>query len=197
MATTIDIAEVEYALNLVQGSDEWLAFKCGKVSASRMSDLTAKLRNGEPSASRNTYMGQLIAERLTGLPSDSYSNQAMDWGKAFEDEARAAYQFDQLVTVEPVGIVLHPHIVNSLASPDGLVGDDGLIEVKCPLTGNHIEAVLSGKIPDRYQQQIQWQLACTGRQWCDFVSYDPRMPEHMRLWRKRLQRSDLRISQLE
>jgi len=193
----IDLAEVEYALNLEQGSPEWLAFKCGKVSASRIADITARLRNGDPAASRLTYMGQLIAERLTGVPAETYSNAAMEWGRLWEPVARAAYQFERLCTVEQVGIVLHPEIPGSLASPDGLIGDDGLVEIKCPQTGTHIETVLSRTIPGRYQQQMQWQLACTGRSWCDFVSYDPRMPEHMRIWIKRLERDAQRISQLE
>ena len=168
-----------------QGSDEWKAARLGKVTASRVADVMAKTKTG-PSASRANYMADLAAERLTGTWQDGYTNSAMAWGNEKEDEARAAYEFKFGVMVEQVGFVDHYSIPMTGASPDGTVGDDGLIEIKCPNTATHIETLLSGKVPAKYEKQIQWQMECTQRQWCDFVSYDPRMPEHMRLFVKRV-----------
>jgi len=191
-------AEIEYAASLLQGSAEWLAFKLGKVGSSRIADITAKIRNGSSGASRATYQGELVAERLTGMPQNTYVNAAMQWGSDYEAEARALYQRRELCVIVQIGAALHHEIKNALASPDGLVDNNGLIEIKCPhITNNHIELLLGGEIPGRYQQQIMWQLACTGRDWCDFVSYDPRLPPSMQLCIKRLQRDDDKIAELE
>lgn len=187
-----------YALTLEQGSEDWLQFRVGKVSASRIADITAKLRNGASGASRAAYLGEIVCERLTGQPASNYTNAAMEWGTQHEPMARAAYQLDRLRSVKRVGCVLHPVIPDAIASPDGLIDDDGLCEIKCPaVTNNHIELLLGGPISDRYMQQMQWQLACTSRHWCDFISFDPRMPEPMQLWVKRIERDDLRLSILE
>ena len=142
-------------------------------------------------------MGRKIAERLTGVPSDSYRSAAMQAGNDVEPMARAAYQFERLCVIKRVGVVLHPKIPMALASPDGLVGDDGLIEAKCPLTHTHIETLLGGPIPGDYHKQMMWQMACTGRQWCDYISFDPRLPEHMRLHIQRVPRDDVQIAALE
>lgn len=179
-----------------QYSEEWFAARCGRVTASRMADLTARTKSGW-GASRANYMAQLIAERLTGVPADSYTSAAMQWGIEREPEARAAYEFRADAAVAPGGFVLHPEIGMAGASPDGLVGDAGLIEIKCPNTATHIETLLSGTVPEKYQKQMQFQMACTGRKWCDFVSYDPRMPEEMRLFIKRVHRADNEIRFLE
>jgi len=136
------------------------------------------------------YMGELIAERLTGQTAKSYVNGAMQWGTDTEPMARAAYEFDLGVSVEEVGFVDHPTIAMSGASPDGLVGADGLIEIKCPDTHTHIETLLSGSVKSDYVTQMQWQMACTGRDWCDFVSFDPRMPDHLRMFVKRIDRDN-------
>src|SRR5262245_21156358 len=192
------MTEAEYALALEQGSPEWLAFKVGRVGASKVSDITAKLRNGASGASRANYLGDIITERLTGVPADTYCNEAMQWGTATEPAARAAYQFERLIKVERVGCVVHPHIPMTLASPDGLIGSDGLCEIKCPHRAiNHINLLRGGPIADAYLQQIMWQLGCTGRAWCDFISYHPKLPEPMQLWVKRIPRDDERIAQLE
>jgi len=194
------MTDADYALGLEQGSAEWLAFKVGKVGASRIADITARLRSGAPGASRATYLGELISERLTGVTANGYSNAAMDWGKACEAQARARYAFENLCTVERVGIVVHPapELLMSLASPDGLVGRDGLVEIKCPhVTNNHIEVLLGADIPGRYLQQMQWQLACTGRAWCDYVSFDPRMPPPMQIKIIRVERDEQTIGGLE
>lgn len=169
-----------------QGSPEWHALRCGKVTASRIADVMAKTKAG-PSAMRANYMAQLIAERLTGTVAEGYTNAAMQHGIDTEAEARSAYCFYQSAEVELVGFIDHPEISMSGASPDGLVGSAGLVEIKCPNTATHIETLLGGSVPSKYVHQMRWQMACTGRQWCDFVSYDPRMPENMRLFVRRIE----------
>jgi putative phage-type endonuclease len=181
---------------IVQGSPEWKALRCGRVTASRVADVVAKTKTGY-SASRANYLAQLIAERLTGTPAETYINAAMQHGVDTEPEARAAYEFYQGVAVDQVAFVPHPRIDQAGASPDGLVGEDGLVEIKCPNTATHLETLLGQAVPAKYADQMQFQMACTGRQWCDFVSYDPRMPEHMRLFVRRVARDEARIAHLE
>lgn len=179
-----------------QGSPEWHAQRCGKVTASKIAEILARTKNGW-GAGRANYRAQLVAERLTGLVAmDGYTNAAMEWGKETEAEARAAYSFYTGRDVALVGFVDHPTLAMSGASPDGLVADDGLVEIKCPITATHIETLLGAAIPGKYELQMQWQMACTGRQWCDFVSYDPRMPEDMRLFVRRLSRDEQRIEEI-
>lgn len=180
---------------IVQGTDEWRAIRLGKLTASRMADAVAKTKTGW-GASRANLMAELVAERLTGASADRFTNDAMRWGTEYEPEARAAYQFMKSYDVVQIGFVTHPLLPMSGASPDGLVGDLGLVEIKCPNTATHIETLLDGKVPGKYVTQIQWQLSCTGRAWCDFVSYDPRMPENMRLFVKRVTRDSDRIAEL-
>jgi putative phage-type endonuclease len=179
-----------------QGSPEWLAQRVGRATASRISDIVARTKSGY-GASRDNYMGELIAERLTGVPAERFTNAAMAWGTEKEAEARAAYQFEIGALVELAGFVDHPTIPMSGASPDGYVGSDGLVELKCPQTGTHIATLLGQVVPSKYVLQSMWQMACTGRKWCDFVSFDPRMPENMQLFVKRIQRDDDVISGLE
>lgn len=179
-----------------QGSPEWHALRCGKVTASKIADMLSKTKTGW-GAGRTNYRAQLVAERLTGLVADSYTNAAMEWGTEKEAEARAAYAFYQGVDVELVGFVTHPQIDMSGASPDGLVASDGLVEIKCPNTATHIETLLGGSVPGKYRLQMMWQMACTGRTWADFASYDPRMPEDMRLFVRRVHRCDQTIAELE
>jgi putative phage-type endonuclease len=168
-----------------QGTDAWRQERLGKVTASRLADVLAKTKTGY-GASRANYMAELIAERLTGQPAERFQNEAMRWGTEKEPEARAAYEFYRNMSVTTCGFVEHPRIAMSGASPDGLVGDDGLVEIKAPLTATHIETLLSGAIPAKYVAQMQWQMDCTGRSFCDFVSFDPRMPDRMSLFVKRL-----------
>jgi putative phage-type endonuclease len=181
---------------IIQGSTEWFAIRCGLVTASKVADVVAKTKSG-PSASRATYMGQLIAERLTGTVQESFTNAAMQWGTEREPDARAAYEFRTDATVEQVGFVVHPTITMSGASPDGMVAADGLVEIKCPNTSGHIETLLGRAVPGKYLTQVQWQLASTGRKWCDYVSFDPRLPESMSLFVKRVHRDDRMIQDLE
>jgi putative phage-type endonuclease len=180
---------------IIQGSDEWKQARLGRVTASRVADVVAKTKGGY-SASRANYMAELIAERLTGVPADKYTNAAMAWGTATEDEARAAYEFQAGVVVEMVGFLAHPTLAMCGASPDGLVGDDGLVEIKCPNTSTHIDTLLGGSIPAKYVTQMLWQMECAGRSWCDFVSYDPRLPGAMSLFVKRLERDEERLSEI-
>jgi len=179
-----------------QGSAAWFAKRCGKVTASRVADILAKTKTG-PSASRANYMAQLVAERLTGTVEPSFTNAAMQWGVDNEAAAREAYEADRFVAVEQVDFVLHPTLEMAGASPDGLVGTEGLIEIKCPNTATHIETLLSGEIPGKYQIQMAFQMACTGRQWCDFVSFDPRMPPELQMFVARYDRDEDTISNME
>jgi len=183
-------------IDVIQGSPEWHELRRGKVTASRVADIVARTKTG-PSALRSNYMAELIAERLSGTPAESFVSAAMQWGTDMEPQARAAYEFRTDAQVTQVGFVLHPNIDQAGASPDGLVNEDGLIEIKCPNTATHLETLLGQAVPAKYETQMQFQMACTGRQWCDFVSYDPRMPESMRLFIKRVKRDDKRIKELE
>lgn len=179
-----------------QRTDEWYLARAGKVTASRVAEVVAKTKTGY-SASRANYMAQLVCERLTGKQQESYSNASMQWGTETEPLARSAYEMKADVFVKDEGLVIHPTIEMSGASPDGLVGDDGLIEIKCPNTATHIENLLSNKAPANYVIQMQWQMACTGRKWCDFVSFDPRMPDDLQMMVVRVERDDEQIAFLE
>jgi putative phage-type endonuclease len=182
---------------IIQGSAEWHQIRLGKVTASRVADVMARTKSGY-GASRANYAAQIIAERLTGAPIEStLTTRAIQHGIDTEPEARNAYQFYHGVTVDQVAFVEHPTIADVGCSPDGLVGDDGLVEIKCPNTATHLETLLGQTVPGKYETQIQFQMACTGRQWCDFISYDPRMPEQMRMFVRRVYRDDQRIAELE
>ena len=163
-----------------QRTDEWFAARLGKVTASRIADVTAKTKTGY-SASRDAYAWQLVVERLTKKPAESFSNSAMQWGTETEPQARIAYMIATDTMVDEIAFVTHPTIEQAGASPDGLVSVDGLVEIKCPNTNTHLETYLSKKISKKYIDQMQWQMRCTQRQWCDFVSYDPRLPDHLQL----------------
>jgi len=178
-----------------QRTDEWFTARLGKVTASRVADVVAKTKTGY-SASRENYMADLIVERLTGQKASSFSNAAMDWGVEQEPNARAAYSARTGELVEEVGFIDHPTIPMSGASPDGLVGE-GCVEYKAPNTATHLDYLLAGKPPEKYVTQMQWQMACTQRPWADFVSYDPRLPEHLQLLIVRVPRDDKRIAELE
>ena len=180
---------------IIQGSPEWFAIRLGKVTASRVADVTAKTKSGY-STSRANYAAQLVAEILTGTPQETYSNAAMQWGTEKEPDARAAYEWRMDVEVAQVGFVIHPTIEQSGCSPDGILLD-GMVEIKCPNTATHIDTLLGQNVAGKYITQIQWQMACTNRKWCDFVSFDPRMPEAMRLFVKRVERDDAMIAELE
>lgn len=164
-----------------QGSPEWLMERCGKVTASRVADILAKTKSG-PSTSRQNYLAQLVAERLTLTIEPTFTNAAMQWGTEHEPIARALFEVETGLTVNECGFIQHPTIDMAGASPDGLIGDDGLIEIKCPNTATHIDYLLAGVVPQKYKPQMAWQILCTGRLWCWFASFDPRMPEDLQLF---------------
>lgn len=180
-----------------QNTPEWHAARCGRVTASRVADIVRKGKGG-PSKMRETYAGELVAERLSGYQAEGgFTSAAMQWGKDHEDEAAANYAFMHDVAVSKVGIVIHPRIEMAAASPDRLAGDDGLLEIKCPNTATHIATLLGARIDPDYEKQIQWQLACTDRKWCDFISFDPRLPVEMQMAVKRYERDPIVIADLE
>jgi putative phage-type endonuclease len=179
-----------------QRSDEWFAARLGKVTASKVADVAARTKSGY-SASRANYMAQLICERLTGQRQEVFTNADMQHGTDTEPLARAAYVFYSGNDVSEVGLIDHPNIAMSAASPDGLVMDDGLLEIKCPKTATHIDTLLGGSIEGKYITQMQWQMACTGRAWCDFVSFDNRLPEELSYFCQRVMRDDKYIAKLE
>ena len=178
-----------------QGSKTWFAYRLGKASASRMADITALTKTGY-GASRANYLAELVAQRLTGVYAESFTSAAMEWGTEREPEALAMYEFMRNTPVSLVGLVLHDTIPNACASPDGLVSEYGLIEIKCPNTATHIATLLGAEITGKYLKQMQWQMACTGRNWCDFVSYDPRMPPEMQIHIRRVPRREDDITAL-
>lgn len=180
----------------IQGSPAWIAARLGKLTASRIGDAIARTKTG-PAAVRTAYMAELMVERLTGQPAPVYVTPAMQWGTDVEPQARAAYEWIGDCEIVSAGFVEHPHITMSGCSPDGLVGDDGMVEFKCPTTATHLETLLSGQVPAKHLPQIMWQMACTGRTWCDFVSYDPRLPELMRFFKQRVLRDEVAIAELE
>lgn len=179
-----------------QRTNEWFSARAGKVTASRIADVMAKTKTGW-GAGRANYAAQLVAERLTGVTAESYSNAAMQWGTDTEPQARSMYSLETGLAVVEVGFIDHPTLAMSGASPDGLVGDDGLTEIKCPNTATHIETLRGTPIADKYIKQMQWQMACTGRQWCDFASFDPRLPDEMQLHIRRVDRDDALIAEIE
>ena len=188
--------ELQPVKSIAQRSPEWFAARLGKATASRISDIIAKTKTGW-GASRANYAAELIAERLTGKNAESYINTAMQWGIDTEFQARIAYEAHTLATVQEIGFIAHPRIPMSGASPDGLVGAKGMVELKCPNTATHIDTLLGQEIPKKYIVQMQWQMACAGRTFCDFVSFDPRMPESMRFFRQRVDRDEDLIRSLE
>jgi putative phage-type endonuclease len=171
-----------------QRSDDWYKIRCGKLTASRISDATAKLKSGGWGASRDRYLTEVVIERLTGQVAQmNFVSADMQWGIDTEPEARASYEFRTGSEVMEVGFVDIEDIMMG-CSPDGLVGDDGCVEFKCPASHTHLSYLLKKKIPGNYAMQMQMQMLVCDRAWCDFVSYDPRMPPHLQMWIQRLPR---------
>jgi len=179
-----------------QRTDEWFESRLGKVTASRIADVVARTRTGY-AASRANYMAQLVCERLTGKQAESFSNAAMEWGVEQEGPARDAYSAKVGELVTEVGFISHPTIPMAGASPDGLVGTNGCVEIKCPSTATHIEYLFDREPPQKYFYQMQWQMACTNTEWCDWVSYDPRLPAELQLLVVRIPRDTDCITILE
>lgn len=182
-----------------QQSDLWLRNKVGRIGgtglaacASYLTRASGKKVKGAPSAERDKFMMLLIAERLTGRTADKYVTPQMEWGIETEEEAARFYEILMEELVTPVNFVLHPRFDYAGCSPDRLVGNDGLLEIKCPATTTHIGYKLTGLLPEDYVPQVAWELACTGRKWADFLSYDPRVTdESFRFFYKRTTREEL------
>lgn len=185
------------ALPYAQGTAEWLSARTGRLTASRMSAIMAKGKSGAPSATRAACMGELIAEYLTGQSGETYINADMQRGTDLEPMARGMYEATTGRYVDQVGLVLHPKNERWGASPDGVVGDQGLLEIKCPRTHVHIEYILAGKPPAAYLPQMAWQAACCERAWVDFASYDPKMPAGLQLFVVRYTPEPAYIAELE
>jgi len=181
---------------MIQRSEEWFSARLGKVTASIVADIMATTKSG-PAASRTNALARVVCERLTGQRQDEYTNGAMQWGIDNEPAARDSYSALTGELIDEVGFVLHPSISDFGCSPDGLVGESGLVEIKCPMTATHIQYLTERKVPGKYQLQMLAQMACTGRGWCDFVSFDPRMPERLQLVVIRFERDNNRISEID
>lgn len=183
-------------IECLQGSPEWHAARCGRVTASRVADIMRTTKSGV-SASRNTYLGELVAERLSGVVAEGFKSKAMEWGNETEEKARDFYAFMRNIEPVAVGLVIHPTIEMAAASPDRLIGDDGLLEVKCPNSATHIATLRGAPIDPDYIKQMQWQMACTERDWCDWVSFDPRLPPDMQMVVRRVKRDPVLIADMQ
>ena len=181
-------------IDAVQGTPEWLAARAGRVTASMISNVLMK----PETAGFRDYQAQLVAEILTGKPQGSdYTNVHMQYGTETEPLARSAYEAETGFSVDEVGLCIHPTIERAGASPDGLVGNSGLVEIKCPKPATHLAYLIAGVVPAGYKNQMMWQMACTGRDWCDFVSFRPVLPEYLQLFIVRFKRDPARILELE
>jgi putative phage-type endonuclease len=180
----------------LQRTDDWFADRLGKVTASRVADILARTKSG-PSASRANYAAELVAERLTGRRAEGFTSAAMQRGTDLEPLARDSYSFMTGNKVVEVGFVPHPTIAMTGASPDGLIDDDGLVEIKCCGAARHIAVLKGDPAEDRYVKQMLWQMACTGRQWCDLAYYNPDLPTELQLKIIRIERDEVAIEQME
>ena len=185
-------------LRMKQGSIDWFLARLGFCTGSHAADIMGFRKDGKERAERANYRAAVVAELLTGKPAfDGYLSPEMEWGNEQEAYARAAYEIDSTSDVDLVGFVIHETIPRMGGSPDALVGDSGLLEIKCPKTTTHLRWLLDGVVPEEHIPQMDFYMACTGRQWCDFVSYDPRIHEALRMFTKRLPRDEKRIADLE
>ena len=196
MTTFVTEDRIAVYNGIEQGSEEWLKIRLGKVTASGVADVLAKTKSGV-SASRGNYLIKLAIQRVTGVVEEGFTNDAMQWGIDNEDQARVAYEVASGNFVDQIAFVDHPTIAWFGASPDGLINQDGLVELKCPNSATHWSYIKDDGPPTKYYIQMQAQMACTGRSWCDFVSFDPRMPERSRLFIKRVMREDDYIAEME
>lgn len=180
-----------------QRSPEWFQARAGKVTGSKLYCVVTKKKDGGYYSERSDYLDELVEQILTGQKPEQFVNEYMQHGIDFEPHAVAAYEALREVFVTPAEFYIHPTIERSGASPDGLVGEDGVIEVKCPRTATHIATLLAKTIPNKYIPQVMWEMACTGRKWCDFISYDPRLPDHLQMFVTRIERNDDVIKEYE
>lgn len=175
-----------------QGTPEWLAERAGRVTASKVSDVMM----AKTTAGYQNYLAQLICERMTGQPVETFKSGAMEHGNETEPQARAFYELESGNEVSECGFIPHPSLEWSGASPDGLIGADGLVEIKCPQPAKHIKNLMGGSIDKGYALQMQWQMACTGREWCDFVSFNPSFPDHLKLHIQKVERNAETVEEL-
>lgn len=187
---------------LEQQTPDWFKMRCGMVTGSRVAEIMAKLKaggkNGLYAQSRENYKRELVCARLTGLNADHYVTAAMQWGTENEKYARARYEIDTGNIVNTIGFAMHPKIKWFGASPDGVIGAQGLLEIKCPTTRVHVDTLLSGRAGSEYEWQMYAEMACAEREWCDFVSFDPRIEkEDLQIFVKRYHRNDAKITELE
>lgn len=189
--TALELSQLE------QGSELWLEARCGLVTASRAADVIAMTKKGEEKAERKQYRTEILCEILTGVPYPRFISREMQFGIDQEPFARAAYEIQRDLLVETVGFIPHPDVARFGASPDFLVGEDGLGQIKCPNTSTHLGWMLAGQVPVEHMPQMLAEMSCTGRAWCDFVSFDPRLPEHLQLFVRRFARDEKLIATLE
>jgi hypothetical protein len=182
---------------MLQGSDEWRQARCGSIGASDAPRVVRRIKSGGYSADRDSLMAEKVLERLTDTPVEIYKTAAMLQGTAREPDARMTYALIKGVEVEEVGIVPHPTLAGSHCSPDGLVGESGLVEIKCPMPAAHLELLINETISNDHLVQVAWQMSVTGRQWCDFVSFNSDFPSSMQIWIKRVHRDPKFIAELE
>ncbi|MGH2506004.1 MAG: lambda exonuclease family protein [Ktedonobacteraceae bacterium] len=184
-----------------QGSAQWLDERVGRITASRVAEALSKYKlkskTDAETAERRNYKVDLIVERLTGRSTENFNSPEMQWGTLYEPEARTAYEMQSDVMTEQVGFILHPLWDFSGASPDSLIGLDGGLEIKCPKSATHYKWRKAGVVPEEHQAQVLWNMHCAGRAWWDFASYDPRMPDGLRLFVVRMYRDDDRITEIE
>lgn len=184
-------------MTATQGSAQWLFDRAGKATASRFRDVADKLKNGAPAKAREDYLWELVIERITGQPAEHYTNAAMLWGMENERGARMAYEAHSGAIVEAASLIMHPTIPNCGGSPDGLIGDDGGLEIKCPFNSAiHLRTILDG-MPEEHAYQVQGLMAVTGRAWWDFVSFDPRLPDGLSLYVQRVERNAEKCAHIE
>ncbi len=180
-----------------QGSLAWFTERCGRVTGSRVCDAMSFLKKGGESLARRAYKAEIVCELLTGKAVEHFVTKEMEFGILNEPFARAAYELQNDVSVEDIGFAIHPSLERFGASPDGLVGDDGLIEIKCPSTATHLEYLLADVVPENYKLQMLAEMACAERQWVDFISFDPRLPKRLQLFVKRFPQDDQKIAEME
>lgn len=184
--------------DIEQGTEDWFNMRVGSCTSSRLNDALAKLKDPKSeSAARRNYKRELAIERLTLKTFEHYLSEPMKFGIENEPLARTEYEIYSGNEVLPIGLAMHPTIKWFMASTDGLVGSDGMIEIKCPNTLNHLDILISGEIPEQYHKQMLGGMACAEREWCDFVSFDPRMPEDLRMFVKRFYRDDKLIAGMQ
>lgn len=191
-------------IEVEQGTPEWLQMRCGMGTGSGIGKAIKRIGKSEKnpngtkySADREKYLMEVVCERLTGRATEHYVTDAMLWGIEHEPIAREEYGMARGCDVDPGKFAIHDRMKWFGSSSDGLVGEDGCIEIKCPTSLTHLQWVIDGVVPDEHIDQMKAAMSCYNRQWCDFISYDPRMPKDLRLFVRRLERDEPMIVEME